>query len=216
MLFLLSIIGGGFGEFYAPSTLIVPSDAAATAANVLTHNAMFRWGFAAYILEAMCDIALAWIMYVILRPVHKDIALLAAFFGLVSTAVFACTELFYFAPTFILGGADYLEAFSPDQINALGLLSLKFYAIGSGIFMAFYGMATFIRGYLIYRSTFLPRFLGVLLMIAGAGFVIHNFALVVAGRSSNVLLLPVSISGLALTVWFLTKGVDRDKWVAAG
>ena len=212
---MLSMIGGGFGEFYAPATLIVSGDAGATAANILTHNAMFRWGFAAYMLEAICDIALAWIMYVILRPVHKDIALLAAFFGLVSTAVFACAELFYFAATFILGGADYLNTFSPDQINTLGLLSLKFYGFGAGIFMAFYGSATLIRGYLIYRSTFLPRFLGVLLMIAGVGFILKNFTLVVAPTySSDLLLLPVFVSGLLLTGWFLTKGVDAAKWEA--
>jgi hypothetical protein len=215
ILFLLSMVGGFFGEFYAPSKLIVTGDAGATAANIIAHSSMFRWSFAAYLLEAICDIGLAWIMYVILRPVRKDVALLAAFFGLVSTAVFAGAELFYFAASFILGGADYLKTFSPDQVNTLGLLSLKFYGAGAGVFMAFYGIATFIRGYLIYQSDFLPKTLGILAMIAGVGFIVKNFTLIVVpAYSTDLFLAPMFIAGLSLTVWFLTKGVDVSRWEA--
>jgi len=86
---LLSFVAGGFGEAYVPSQLIVSADAAATAANIKGFGSLFRWGFAAYLVEATCDIGLSLIFYVLLRPVRKDIALLAAFFGLVGTAVFA-------------------------------------------------------------------------------------------------------------------------------
>src|SRR5213596_1154413 len=140
VLFLFSIVAGGFGEVYVPSRLIVPADAIATAKNIHAFDLLFRLGFAIYPVEAVCDIALSLIMYVLLRPVRKDLALLAAFFGLVSTAVFAGGELFYFAPSFILGGADYLKTFSPDQLNTLGMLSMKFYTYCSVIFMAFYGI----------------------------------------------------------------------------
>jgi hypothetical protein len=215
VLFLVSMIAGGFGEFYVPSTLIVSGDATATAKNILAHDLLFRMGFASYLVEAVCDIALSLVMYVLLRPVRKDLALLAAFFGLVSTAVFAGAELFYFAATFILGGAEYLKTFSTDQLNTLGLLSLKFYGTGAGIFMALYGIATGIRGYLIYRSTYLPRFLGVLMMLAGLGFIAKNFALVLApGFPSDVFLLPMPLVVLSLTLWLLMKGVDVPKWEA--
>lgn len=148
-------------------------------------------------------------------PVRKDLALLAAFFGLVSTAVFAVSELFYFAPSFILGGADYLKAFSPDQLNTLSLLSLKFYAYGGTIFMVFYGIATGIRAYLIYRSGYLPRFLGVLMGLAGLGFILKNLTLVLAqAYASDFLLLPMMLAGLTLTMWLLVKGVDVRKWEA--
>jgi hypothetical protein len=211
VLFLVSMIAGGFGEFYVPSTLIVSGDATATARNILAHDSLFRMGFATYLVEAVCDIALSLIMYILLRPVRKDLALLAAFFGLVSTAVFAGAELFYFAASFILGGADYLKTFSTDQLNTLGLLSLRFYGTGAGIFMALYGIATGIRGYLIYRSTYL----GVLLMIAGLGFIAKNFALVLApGFPSDVFLLPMPVVVLSLTLWLLVKGVDVPKWEA--
>jgi hypothetical protein len=215
VLFLLSMVGGFFGEFYAPSRLIVSADAAATAKNIIVSNSLFRVGFASYLVEAVCDIALSLIMYVLLRPVQKHLALLAAFFGLVSTAVFAVAELFYFAPSLILGGADYLKSFSPDQLNAFALLSLKMYGLGGGIFMVFYGLATGVRGYLIYRSGYFPKALGVLMALAGLGFITNNFVLVLSpAYASDFLLLPMFLAGVSMTVWLLVKGVDVRKWEA--
>ena len=86
----------------------------------------------------MCDIGLTLVLYRLLRPVREDLALLAVFFRLVSTAVFAIAELFYFAASLILGGAGYLKTFSPEQLNSLALLSLKLSGYGGGIFMLFY------------------------------------------------------------------------------
>jgi hypothetical protein len=209
------MIGGFFGELYAPSHIIVSGDAAATAKNIVASNLLFRAGFAAYLVEAVCDISLSLVMYEILKPVRKDLALLAAFFGLVSTAVFAVGELFYFGSSLIVGGAVSLKSFSPDQLNGLGLLSLKMYGLAGGIFMAFYGLATFLRGYLIYRSGFLPRALGALLALAGLGFIVSNFVLVLApAYTSDLLLLPMFLAALSMTVWLLVKGVDVPKWEA--
>jgi hypothetical protein len=112
VLLLLSMVGGGLGEFYIPNKMIVSGDAAATAQNIVASSALYRFGFAAYLVEAICDITLALVFYALLRPVNRYVALLAAFFGLVSTAVFAGGELFYYAPTHILGGATYLSTFS--------------------------------------------------------------------------------------------------------
>lgn len=209
VLFLFTIFGGGFGEFYVPSTIVVTGDAAATASNIIASNTFYRLGFAAYLVEAICDIGLSWSLYFLLRPVRRDLALLAAFFGLVATAVFAGGELFFFAPTFILGGADYLKSFTPDQLNSLALLSLRFYGVCAAIFMAFYGIAAFTRGYLIYRSTYLPKFLGVLLMLGGLGFVSRNFVFVLApGYASDLFLIPMMVAGLSMAFWFLVKGIN--------
>ena len=215
VLFLLSIVAGGFGEAYVPYKLIVSVDATDTAKNINAFDSLFRLGFAIYLIEAVCDIALTLILYVLLRPVRKDLALLAAFFGLVSTALFAVAELFYFAASLILGGANYLKTFSPDQLNTLALLSLKLYGYGGGIFMVFYGVASVLRGYLIFRSGYLPRVLGVLLVLAGLGFITKNFALVLApAYASDGLLLPMVLAVVSLTVWLLVKGVDVPKWEA--
>jgi hypothetical protein len=172
-------------------------------------------GFATYLIEAVCDIALSLIFYVLLKPVHNHLALLAAFFGLVSTAVFGVAELFYFAALPVLGGADYLRTFSPDQLNTLALLSLKLYGLGGGVFMLIYGVAAVIRGYLIFRSGYLPRALGVLLALAGLGFISKNFTLVLApAYASDLLLLPMFLTVVALTAWLLIRGVNIQKWEA--
>ena len=215
LLFLISMAGGAFGELYVPSKLIVPGNATATANNIEAFNSLFRLSFAGYLVEAVCDITLVWIFYVLLRPVHRHLALLTAFFGLVSTATFAIAELFYFGASFILGGADYLKTFSPDQVDSLAMLSLKFYGVGGGIFMVFYGVAAAVRGYLIYKSGFLPKALGALLTLAGFGFITRNFALVLApAYASSFLLLPMFLAGVSLTAWLLVKGVDVPAWEA--
>jgi len=215
VLFLLSMIGGFFGELYIPSRILVSGDAAATAKNIVESNSLFRLGFAAYLVEGICDIALSLLMYVLLRPVHRNLALLAAFFGLVSTSVFAVGELFYFGASIPLSGAAYLNSFSADQLNTLSMVSLRMYGLAAGIFMAFYGIATGIRGFLIYRSGFLPRVLGILMMLAGLGFITRNFVFVLApAYLSNIFLVPMFLAGLSLTLWMLIKGVDVPKWEA--
>src|SRR6266571_33232 len=189
VLFLLSLMAGGFGEAYVPSKLIVSADAAATAANIKNFEFLYRLGFASFLVESLCDITLVLILYALLKPVSKELSLLAAFFGLVGTALFAFAELFYFAPPLIMGDGGYLKTFSPDQLNALVLLSLKFYGYGGMILTAYYGMAWIVRGYLIFLSGYLPKFLGILMAIGGIGFVVRNFLLIFAPAYASGLLL---------------------------
>ncbi len=217
VLFLISIVAGGFGELYVPTVLIVSGDATATANNVIASDFFFRMGFASYLVEAICDIALTLILYVLLRPVGRELALLTAFFRLVGTAIFAATELFYFAPAFILGGADYLKTFSPDQLNTLAYVSLRMYVYGGGLFFAFGGVGSILLGYLIFRSGYLPKILGALMALGGLGFVIRSFALALVPASASlgvILLLPTGLAMLSLTGWLLVRGVDVPKWGA--
>src|SRR5260221_8233391 len=215
VLFLLSMVAGGFGEAYVPSKLIVSADAAATAANIRNFDFLYRLGFAAFLIESLCDITLALILYSLLKPVSKQLSLLAAFFGLIGTALFAFAELFYFAPLVIMKGAGYLQTFSPDQLNSLALLSLKFYGFAGMIFTAYYGMGWIVRAYLIFRSGYLPRFIAVLMAIGGIGFVVRNFLLILApAYASDVLLMLMFPGGLIMTVWLLVKGVNVQKWNA--
>jgi len=215
ILFLFSLVAGGFGEAYAPSKLIVSSDAAATVANLRNFDFLYRLGFAAFLIESLSDIALVLILYALLKPVSKELSLLAAFFGLMGTALFAFAELFYFAPLLIMKGSGYLQTFSPDQLNSLALLSLKFYGFAGMIFTAYYGMAWIVRAYLMFRSGYLPKFLAVLMAAGGIGFVVRNFLMILApAYASDVLLMLMFPGGLILTVWLLWKGVDVAKWNA--
>ena len=212
---LLTMVGGWFGEMYVPS-LIITGDAATTAAQLRHNEGLFRLGFAAYLVEAFSDVVLAWLFYVLLRPVHRDLALLSAFFGLVSMTLFAVTKMFYFSGPMLLKGSRYLAAFPPDQQDALAGLFLSLYAGLSGLFMLFYGTAWILRGWLTFRSTYLPRLLGVLMVIAGLGFVAKNLTKVLAPAwSSDLLLAPMFLNALAVALWMLAKGVDPEKWALA-
>jgi hypothetical protein len=212
VLLILTIVGGWFGEMYVPS-VIMTGDTAATA-NQLRHNeGLFRLGFAAYLVEAFSDVVLAWLFYVLLRPVHRELALLSAFFGLVSMSLFAVTQMFHFSAPMFLAGSRYLTAFSPDQLEAFASLFLSLYAQLSGLFMLFYGTGWIIRGYLSFRSGYVPRFLGVIMVVAGVGFVAKNITKVLApAYSSDVLLAPMFLNAVVLAIWMLARGVDRDKW----
>src|SRR6266704_6234515 len=141
VLFLLSFAAGGFGEAYVPSVLIVSANATATARNIVASDWLFRLGFAGFFVEALCDVGLTWALYVLLRPVHRDLALLAVFFRLISTAGYAMSQVLFLAASRILGGADYLKTFSPGQLNTLALLSVKVSGYGAVVFLLFYGAA---------------------------------------------------------------------------
>ena len=217
LLLLISFAAGGFGEAYVPSKLIVSTDAAATAANIKACNFLFRLSFAGYLVEAVCDVALALIFYTLLKPAGRNIALLAAFFGLLSTALFAVSEMFYFAvPKLILGGAGYLNTFSPAQLDTLALLSLKLFGYGSAMFTAFYGIGWVLRGYLIFTSGYIPRPLGLLVIFGGLGFIARNMLLVLAPSiPSGDLLLMLMPGAALLSLWLLIRGVNTSKWKAA-
>ena len=213
VVFLVAIVGGGFGEFYAPSQLIVPGDATATAHHLLESSLFFRLGFLGYLTEAVTDVALTFLLYVLLRPVHANLAKLAVLFRIMATATFAFGELFYFAPSLILGGDGYLKTFSPAQLHALALLSLNVYGLAGGLFTVFYGIASLILGYLMVRSGYLPRVLGALWVLGGLGFVTWNVLLVLTpAYVPSFLPVPQLLATLSLGLWLLIRGVDVGKW----
>ncbi len=210
---IISLIAGGFGEMFVFSHLVVPDNATVTANNIINSNFLFHLGFASYLIEAVCDVTLTWLMYLLLKPVNKNLATLSIFFGIVSTATFAFAELFYAAVPLILKNTNLLKTFSVNQVNALALLSLKIYGYGGEIFMVFYGITTGLRGYLIFKSGYLPRFVGILLLIGGLCFILKNFAVVlIPVYASDLLLVPLMLGMLTLTIWLLLKGVNNVKW----
>ncbi|HUP88349.1 MAG TPA: DUF4386 domain-containing protein, partial [Longimicrobiales bacterium] len=208
---ILTMVGGWLGELHIPSRFMT-GDPATTAAQLRLHKDLFRLGFATYLIEAFSDLVLAWLFYVILKPVHRDLALLSAFFGLVSMSLFAVTKMFYFSASLFLK-TGYLTAFSPEQIDGLAGAFLSLYGGLSGLFMLFYGTAWIIRGYLTFRSGYLPRFLGALMALAGLGFFAKNLTKLIApAYSSDILLAPMFLNVVVLAIWMLVKGADGNKW----
>jgi Domain of unknown function (DUF4386) len=217
VLLLVSLVAGGFGEFYVPTKLLVSTDPGATARNIGASESLFRLGFAGYLVEAVCDVALTLIFYVLLKPVSENLALLAAFYGLLGTAVFAFGELFYFATSLLFSGAEYLKSFSPDQLQTLAFLALKVSGLSAGILMVFGGVGSLVLGYLILHSGYLPRFLGAFYLLGGLGFVVRNLVLVLAPPYAfDWLLLPMTLAMLATALWLIVRGVNLDRWADRG
>jgi hypothetical protein len=207
---LLSIVFGALGEAYLPGRIIVAGDAAATAANIVAHPTLFRLSFASYLVEGFCDIVLCILWYVILRPVNRNLALIAAFIGVVSMITFAIAQAGFWASSLIVQETAGMASFSPEQRHALAFLSLRISTMIASLFLCFYGTATVIRGFLILRSGYLPKLLGVLLMFGGAGFILSSLTYILApSYRSGYMLLPMAVGGIPLTFWLLFKGLKR-------
>lgn len=206
---LLSIVFGFLGEMYLPGRLIVSGDAAATAAHIRGNPTLFRLTFASYLVEGICDVVLLVLFYVLLKPVNRNLALLSAFFGVVSMVTFAIAQSSFFAASLILRETAGMTAFTIEQREALALLAVRIGSMIAGLFLCMYGIASMIRGYLIARSRYLPRILGILLVIGGAGFFLRSITyLLVPSLSSPLLLLPMALAGIPLMGWFLWRGID--------
>ena len=216
VLFLVSLVAGGFGEAYVPSKLIVSADAATTVANLRNFDFLYRLSFAAFLIESMCDIALALILYALLRPVSKYLSLLAAFFGLGGIAIGAATSLVRLAPLVLLRSDQYLSTFTPNQLQTMALAALRLYEQAFLIAMVFFGLQCVLVGCLIVRSTFLPRILGVLLALGGLSYVISSLANFLApafGARLAPFIVPAAILGEgSLTLWLLLMGVNAQRW----
>ncbi len=139
--------------------LVVSGNAAATAANILGHERLLWLGFASSLFGVAFHIAWALLMYELLKPVNRTLSLLAAFVILVGCAIQALTSLFYLAPLLILQGSSSLSAFTPEQLQALALMFVKLRVYSFDIYLVFFGFWCILIGYLIFRSTFLPRIL---------------------------------------------------------
>lgn len=215
-LYLLIIVAGILGELFVRGRLIVSGDAAATAHNITASPLLWRAGIAGDLIMHVCDVPLMWIFYLLLRPVNRNLALLAMLFNLVQTAVLVANKLNLLTPLFLSGSAEYLKAFEPRQREALMYVSLRAHDYGFGIGLIFFGFTCLVLGYLIFRSGYLPRFLGVLMQIAGLGYLTNSFALLLApalaAKLFPAILLPAFVAELSLGLWLLVKGVNVPRW----
>jgi hypothetical protein len=212
-LYLVVIVAGMAGELLIRDRLVVSGDANATLANIRAFEFLWRFGIAANLLHLACSVALAVVFYVLLRPVQRDLALLAVLFNIVAITIEAVSKLFLLPSLFVLGKASYLQTFSSDQLHALAYLSNRSHTYGFNVSLIFFGCECLLIGYLVFRSRFLPRTLGVLMQVAGVAYLTNSFALLLAPTLANiVLLIPAAIAELSLALWLLVKGVDVRAW----
>jgi len=211
---LLCIVAGMVG-FIAGGPLIVANDAAATATNILANESLFRFGFAANLISGLSYVGVTVFMYYVLKPVSRSLSLLAAFFGLAGVAIGGVAWVSNLVPLTLLHGDQYLSALTASQLQALSLAALKLQTHVFFIGMVFFGIQCISIGYLVARSSFLPRILGVMLGLGGTCYVIASFAnfLLPLGARLIPFVVPVALIGEgSLTVWLLIKGLNEQRW----
>ena len=196
-----------------PGMLIVSRDAAATADNILANENLYRLGIAFALVAVVFGLAGGLLLTDLLRVVDRRIARFAVFMLLLSGGLEAIRGLLLFGPLIVLRNTDALRAFTGEQRQALAVMFLRLNAIADNIFLAFFGVWLIAIGYLVFRSTFLPRFIGVGLMLEGLGWT--AFFSPPLGAAIFPIIVAFGLVGeLALGLWLVIRGVNSDRWRA--
>jgi hypothetical protein len=200
-----------YGQVLILGKLVVPGNAAATAANILWHERLFWLGYVSSLLGVTFHVVWIFLFYELFKPVNKRLSLLAAFVGLVVCGLQALTALLYVAPLLILKGGAGLKGFTPDQSQALAMVFLKLNGYAFNVDLVFFGFWCVLTGYLILRSTFLPRILGVLLAIDGVGWMIYVYP-PLAYTLFAFIAAASALAEIPLQLWLLIMGVNSQRW----
>ncbi|MDP3635611.1 DUF4386 domain-containing protein [Phenylobacterium sp.] len=214
VIYLLVIVFGGFSEGFVMSALIVSGDPAATARNITGSPVLWNLSLAGNLVIPLIAVPQMLIEYLLLRPVNRNLALLFLLLNAISLAVECVSKLFLLMVVPILGSSD--GAFDPQQIQALASVALIGHNLAFHITLIFFGAACLVSGYLIFRSGYLPRLLGLLVQAAGASYLIATFsrlfAPAFADQLTSAILLPALIGESAFCLWLLLKGVNLTAW----
>jgi hypothetical protein len=201
-LYLVIIVAGIVGPLVTRELLIVPHDAVATAHNIASSPELWRLGITLDLVAQLCDVPVMLILFLLLSPVNKNVALLALLFNVVQTSTLVANQLTLVAA----------QLLSPDQ-PALADVALRAYSFGEPIGLVFFGFTCMLEGYLIRHSGYLPWILGLLMQIAGVAYVANTFLLLLApGVASIIFLIPTVVAELSLALWLVVKGVDVTKF----
>ena len=214
-LYLINIVAGAFAIGLVPAILVVP-DVATTAQNIQTHELLYRLGLVAHVVVTVTNVPMAVIFYDLFKVVNRRLALLDVFFTLVATSIEAAGLLSQFTPLVLLGSSHYTSALPAAQLHALAYLPGDLSTIDYSIYGVFYGFDFICVAYLVLKSTFLPRAIGVLLAIDALAYLADGFANMLAPGFAAHLVpwigLPTIIAEGSLCLWLLVAGVDAGRW----
>ncbi len=218
--YLVIFVVGFFAEFFVRANLVAPGDAAATAGNILESAWQFRAGIVGYLIAAVVDLLVALALYVFLKPVSAGLSLLAAWFRAAHAVILAVATGHLLSVVRLLGDAAWLSAIETGQRHAQAMVLLEAFDDAWLIGLVFFGLHCLVLGYLILKSSYVPRILGVLLMVAALGYLVDSFANFLLPNYSDyetlflvIVAVPAVIGELSLCLWLLLKG---GKGTAAG
>jgi hypothetical protein len=211
VLYLLTIVAAVIAQGLVAERMVAPNNVSLTAANIMAHPDMFRFGFTMYMLEMVAQTTMTVLFYRLLKPVNATASLVSAVLGIVGCGIKAMSRLFYIAPVIVLEGTRYLNTFSAEQLHSLVMLFYNMNEMGAAIAVVFFGFSTMILGWLMIRSTYLPRVLGWLAFVGGTGWL--AFLWPPLGYRINLYIAAVGLVGsLATIVWLIAFGVQEARW----
>jgi len=202
-----------FGQMIVPGMLVVGRDAAATANNILANEALYRLGIAVSLMAVVFHVVWGLLLYDLLRVVNRTVASFSLLMLVVGACLQAVTGLLLLGPLVVLSAGDALAGFTSDQLHAQAFVFLRLNTQAYDVFLAFFGVWLAAIGYLIFRSTFLPRAIGAGLILEGLGWMAYF------SPPLGVALFPVTVffglfGELPLIAWLLIKGVNAERWKA--
>ena len=216
VLYLIITVAAIIAHQYVPNTLIVPGDAATTAQNIASSATLFRvGGVGSELVILLSEIILAVVLYMLLKPVNKTLSLIAAVSRLAMTTIHGMNLINYYFVLLLVTGTGYATAFGAEQSQALMSLFLDAHHYGFTIGIAFLTIHVFILGYLILKSGYFPNVLSVLFLLAGMGYLVDSFALLLwpSYETTPVFLaIPIAVAEIAFPLWLLIKGVNLEGW----
>lgn len=212
--YLITIVAAIIAQGLIAERLVNSGNAALTAANIVAHPDLYRFGYSMYMIELVAQVVMTMLFYELLKPVSRKAALIAAVIGVVGCGIKALSRVFYVAPAIVLDGSSYLNTLSAEQLQSIALLFYNLNEMGAAIAIVFFGFSTVIKGWLIVRSTYLPRFLGWIAVVGGIGWL--AFLWPPLGYRLIMYIAAVGILGsLATIVWLLVFGVNEARWASA-
>jgi hypothetical protein len=215
-LYVLMIPLGLFGIMYVPTVLVVAGDPVATTKNIMANIGLFRLSIVTALIVQVTHIFIVLLLYRLLKPVNKNLASLMVIFMLVSVPITMLNELNHFAVLLLLSGVDYLNVFTAGQLQALVPMFFDLHEYGILIASIFWGLWLLPMGYLVFKSGFISKIPGVLLIIAGCGYVIDTFARLLSpnyGATIIATIISVTLFGeIVFPIWLLIKGVNVEQW----
>jgi hypothetical protein len=212
-LYLLLALTGAFSILYVPSTLIVFGDAAATAEKIASSQLLFRAGILSGVVSHVIFVLLVLVLYHLLREISRKQAMLMVTFVVIGVATGFVNTINQLGALIALSGADFLSAFEEPELDALAYLFIRLHSHGIQIIQIFWGLWLFPFGLLVYRSRFIPKILGVLLIIAGIGYLLGTITFLILPQyqsALSTLITLLEMGELPIILWLLIVGVKAQ------
>jgi hypothetical protein len=210
--YLAIFVAGAIFMVLVPSTGLLNNNDAAAIDYIVSHQTAFWAGYPFLLLVVVFRLIVMLLFYELFKPVNKSINLLAVYFNIVATTMQAVTGIFLLTPLILLGGEHSLTGFTPDQVHALALVAMKVYHLCYIIALAFFGCYDLLIGYLAFKSTFIPRPIGVLMVITGLGWLTFFIPPIAASLLPFNAIIAGIVGEGAMILWLLLMGVNSELW----